>query len=253
MNLSKGHFKKAKLYAKILQSVKFRNQIGKVPDQGKMKRESSYLLALIDEYKNSKNASGLFTLSICYTKLDMYQQAQRHFNYVLRKNRKSIGYQLFISSAQIEKLPEIFILAGEPYDFLETLNIQVKKYKTDSKGKSPMALYAYALANLIQGKLDHVDGYLNSLETSNLKDIRAIGLSLKALVEKNQHELNSALNLLCLAHRDRVRYGNLKEAAEGFICLPATVISVLAAKGGMNVTVESDYLPLGYTKYLTSL
>lgn len=218
-----------------------------------MKRENSYFLALIDEYKNSKQASHLFLLSICYTKLGMYQEACHYYNSALRKNRKSIGYEFYISSAQIDKLPEIFILAGEPHDFLEILNLQINKYRTDPKGKSPMALYAYVLVNLIQGESNDMDSYLNNLEASKLEDIRAIGLSLKALVEKNQHELNRALNLLCLAHKNRVRYGNLKEAAEGFICLPATAISILAMKNGMNLAVESNYLPLGYIKYLTSL
>ncbi len=217
-----------------------------------MKRGNSYFLALIDEYKNSKKASDLFTLSICYTKLGMYQEAHHHYKSVLRKTRKSIGYKLFIDSAQIEKLPEIFILAGEPQDLLETLNIQVNKYRTDPKGKSPMALYSYALVNLIQGGSNVMDSYLSSLEASKLKDIRAIGLSLRALVEKNQLELNNALNILCLAHSNRVKYGNLREAAAGFICLQATAISLLAVKNKMNVAVESEYLPLGYIKYLTS-
>lgn len=221
----------------------------------KMSSKNSLYLSLIDEHKNSNRTSNLFTIAVCSTKLGLYEQAQINFNYVLRTGgfRHGKGHELFIASAQIEKLPEIYILAGEPHSFLETLNIEVNKYRADPKGKSPMALYAYLLLNIITGEFDDVSIYLNKLGTSKLKDIKAIGLSLKALLERNQLELNNALNQLCLAHKSLVKFGNLREASEGFISLPATAISILAVKREMSVTVENEYLPLGYINFLTSL
>lgn len=215
----------------------------------------SLCLALIGEHKNSNRTSNLFTVAVCYTKLSMYEKAHLNYNYLLRTDgfRHGIGHELFVASAQIEKLPEIYIMAGEPCSFLETLNIEINKYRADPKGKSPIAQYAYSLVNLILGELDDVSIYLNELETSKIKDIRAIGFSLKALIEKNRLELNNALNQLYLAHKNLVKFGNLREASEGFICLPATAISILAVKREMNVTVESEYLPLEYVKYLTAL
>ena len=77
-----------------------------------------------------------------------------------------------------------------------------------------------------------------------------MGLTVQSVAERDQEKFDSALAELIDAHSRAEKWGLHRDSPEGFVCLPGLPLSKLAIERGLDVKIESEYLPLGYLEYL---
>jgi len=193
-------------------------------------------------------ASGQFLAAICLTQLGKYSDAQGSFDAALRgflENRQD-----WHGASHPNWLVDSYVLAGQP-NLWPRVAEEIEAYKLDSRGRSLVALYAYALACLISDKdrelSDHVSGLLRK---PKVKDTFAMGKVIGAIVKREQLAFDAALSELLDAHRRIARFGSWRETPEGFLSLPAMSLSKMALERGLTVGIESEYLSKGYLDYL---
>jgi hypothetical protein len=192
-----------------------------------------------------------FHLAICYIHLENYPEAQFQFERSTLAMFKSP--KLWKITSQPNWLTDICMLSGRIDLFHEVLR-ELELYKQLDKGDSPVALYAYGLMELLVSS--GWDMYLSIkglMERPKYKYPFSLGQILKAIVEKNQNNLDEGMKNLLAAHERMAKYGGLRESAEGFLCLPAMSLSYAAMKHNFKIEIENDYLSLGYLKFLLGI
>ena len=192
-------------------------------------------------------------VALCLIKLQKYESAKNNCLVALENCsfRGGPGYQTFIFTSQIEKLPELFVFSGQPESFHKTLITELNEYKKDERGKSLISHYAYALQNLLYGEdveaLTHCEPLV---KRPKIKDMFAIGETIRAIVEKDQQAFDKALDLLLLAHRGMAKQGSLRESPEGFLSMPGISLSYIAYSRGLSINTVNEYLPVSYLDFL---
>lgn len=215
----------------------------------------------MDDKDRYKQALGVFSkdpqrgpfvlmVAICYTQLADYVQAKRQYRLALESLLEDPRRSWHAMSLP-EWLIESYVLAG-CQDYLERIAEEIGSYKLDYRGSSPGALFAYALLSLAMGQdqeaRDYVPGILK--RPKEWKLTFACGETVKAIVEHDQAAFDRSLQELLLAHRGQAKFGALRESPEGFLCLPAMCLSEMALDRGLLINVESEYLSMGYLRYL---
>ena len=187
--------------------------------------------------------------AICLTKLGDYPEAQKAYSTSLRS---ALVDRLWHLSGEINELVDTLVLSNDS-SLLPRVLDEVEAYKLDRRGDALYPLYAYAITCLLVGEddraNDHVVGLLNK---PKIKDTFATGLTIRAIVERDQSAFEAALDGLLRAHRGRAKFGGLRETPEGYLCLPAMALSKLALDRGMQVELDNEYLSRGYLDHLLS-
>lgn len=193
-------------------------------------------------------ASGQFLAAICLTQLGKYSKAQDSFDAALRgflKNRQD-----WHGTSRPNWLVDSYVLAGRP-NLWPRVAEEIEAYKVDPRGRSLVALYAYALACLISHKDSETSDYVSGLlRKPKVKDTFAMGKVIAAIVAREQQAFDEALSELLDAHQRIARFGSLRETPEGFLSLPAMSLSKMALERGLAIGAESEYLSKGYLDYL---
>jgi len=192
-------------------------------------------------------------VAICQIKLQNYKVAQRNCHIVLSNGfcKKEPGYRIFLASSQIEKLPELYILAGQPLPFLPKLIAEIEAYKKDKRDNSLVAHYAYALLDYLLGEDEKALLHCAPLmEYPKVKDMFAIGEIVQAIGQMDQQMFDYSFDRLLIAHRGMAKFGSLREMPEGYLSLAAMCLAKLARDRGLTVNVESEYLSLPYLDFL---
>jgi tetratricopeptide (TPR) repeat protein len=188
-----------------------------------------------------------FYLAICQVQLGNYAEAQQLFE---KSCEGMLKTRLWQKTSQPNWLVDICVLSGREDLYPKVLR-ELETYKTDSRGDSLVALYAYALIEVLMHIENDITNWIQGLlKKPKVKDTFAIGQTLQAILDEDQIALDSALANLLKAHEGMARYGNLRETAEGLLCMPAMSLTYVALKRKLKVRVENEYLSIGYLQHL---
>ncbi len=208
------------------------------------------VLEFLTDYRNilkPNDYDDKFLIAICYVQLDDYPKAQELFE---QSCKAMFTTQLWRSTSQPNWLVDICVLSGRK-DLYPKVQQALESYKSDYRGGSLVALYSYALMELLLPAGNEIDPWIQGLlKKPKVKDTFAIGQVLQAIVEENQIGLDSALESLLKAHAGMAKYGGLRETAEGLLCMPAMSLAYVALQRGLTVNIENDYFSRGYVDYL---
>ena len=208
----------------------------------------------LDVYRAEPNSSwSRLKVALCYIKLHDFTSAQ--INCLAALNtcsfRNEPGYRIFVATSEIEKIAELYLLAGQPPAFLPQLVAELESYKQDARGNSLVAHYAYALLALLQNNDDQALRHVDDLKKyPKEKDIFAAGEMIQAIGKRDQLQFKQSLNDLLRAHCGKAKFGGLRETPERYICLSAMCLIKLARERGFVVNVENEYLSLPYLEFL---
>ena len=127
-------------------------------------------------------------------------------------------------------------------------------YRTNNYAPlAPLAKYSYIVAELLASRGEIIDGWITDLisfEKKNLKDIYSEGYCFKAIRENNLSIFHENLSLLLAKHHNIVRFGSLRETAEGFYCLEGMVLCYCAMAYGMDIQVDNQYISMDYLHFI---
>lgn len=185
-------------------------------------------------------------VAICLTQLRRYPDAMHCYSLALQH---SLEDRFWHRTSRPNWLVDAYSLANQPDLYPKVLK-EVEDYKHDYRGKSLVAIYAYAVVHLLSSADQEARRYVPELlKRSEVKWALAIGRVIEAIVERNQLDFDVALGDLLKAHRGMAKFGRLRETPEGFLCLPGMSLSVIALERGLKVNAESEYLSKGYLDY----
>jgi hypothetical protein len=189
-----------------------------------------------------------FYLAVCQVQLRDYAEAQQLFE---KSCNAMFGARpLWKDSGQPHWLVDICVLSGRTDLYPKVLR-ELDAYKTIPLGRSLVALYAYALMELLLPSEGNITQWIQDLLVKpKVKDTFAMGQALQAIVDRDQSALNDALTSLLKAHEGMAKHGGLRESAEGLLCMPAMSLAYAALKRNLKVEMENDYLVIGYLGYL---
>jgi len=177
------------------------------------------------------------------------------FTKALHSYRQSVqGFlndrKAWLGTGQPNWLVYSYILANQA-DLHPKVCEELEAYKQHPGGDSLVAFYAYGMLHLMSGDDNGASVYVPKLtKNPRHKWIFAAGKTMQAIVEQSQVDLRESLHGLLIAHQRLAKFGSLRETPEGFLCLPAMVLSRVALDRGMEVDLESEYLSRGYLNYL---
>jgi hypothetical protein len=189
-----------------------------------------------------------FKLGICYIILRNYEKAQMFFD--------TCALSMFThpkfweDSGQPNRLIDIFILSKQR-DLLDDIVRELIAYKSNRYGRSYVACYSYAVADLlISPQKDISTEIVYLLKNPKIKIATALGYSLQAIIENDQISFGFALESILAIHKGQATHGALRETPEGWLCMPAMTLIYLAMKQNFQININSEYLDAGYIKYL---
>jgi hypothetical protein len=78
----------------------------------------------------------------------------------------------------------------------------------------------------------------------------AAGQVLQSIVDENSLALNTTLLSLLKAHEGSAKHGELRETAEGLICMQAMALAYAALKRNLKIEIENEYFSKSYLDFL---
>ena len=188
-----------------------------------------------------------FLLAICQTQLGNYAEAQRLFE---KSCKGMLKTQWWKKTSEPNLLVDICILCGR-IEFYPDVERELDYYKIDYRGNSLVALYSYAVMELLSPSRNDITKWIQGLlKKPKVKDTFAMGKVFQAILDENQSAFNDGLTHLLKAHEGIAKYGSLRESAEGLLCMSAMSLAYVASKRNLKVQVENDYFSIGYLEYL---
>ena len=188
-----------------------------------------------------------FKLAICQVQLGNYADARQSFE---RSGEGMFKFPLWEHTGQPHWLVDICVLAGRA-DLYPSVMQELEAYKVNPLGKSLIALYAYALMEMLLPSGNDIAIWIQSLlKKPKVKRTFAMGHVLQAILEGDQSLFHESLANLLKAHEGKAKHGELRWTAEGLLCMPAMSLAYVALKRNLRVDIENDYLPIGYLEYL---
>ena len=186
--------------------------------------------------------------AICLTQLADFPKARGQYRAALADflaDRDS-----WHSQCQPSWLVDAYIMAAQP-ELLCRVAAELAAYKLDRRSGASVALYSFALMELLAGHdREAANLGLDLLKWPKPRDCQAMGKVIDALVERNQRAFDKALDDLLRAHRDQARHYGDGWSPEWFLSLPAMSLSWLALGRGLSVPTGNEYLSNGYLTYL---
>jgi hypothetical protein len=175
-----------------------------------------FLNAYQQGFKYKDNAEE-FELAICQVQLGDYAEARKSFE---KSCKGMLKTRFWETTSEPNILVDICALSGRTNLHPKVLQ-ELETYKTDHRGDSLVALYAYALMDLLLPSGNDITVWIQYLlKKPKYKDTFAMGQTLQAIVDKDQAALDIALANLLKAHEGMANYGGLRETAEGLLrCL----------------------------------
>lgn len=194
-----------------------------------------------------------FRLGICEVQLGNYLKAKELF---FESVTVMFGSNPFWKkTSQPNWLVDISLLSGrsEIYpSLLEELTIyRTTPSKSGPVGTSPIAHYCYSVMEILHPGFGNITEWIKDLKKRpKYKDLYATGFVLQAIIDKDQEAFSQSIQSLLMAHQGLAKHGELRLVPEGWLCLPAMTLSLLAFKKSLKVEFTNDYLSLGYLTYL---
>jgi hypothetical protein len=188
-----------------------------------------------------------FYPAICQVQLANYTEAQQLFE---KSCMGMLKTGLWKGTSQPNWLVDICLLSGRA-DLYPMVLQELEVYKTDRRGNSLVALYAYTLIELLAPSgTDGMVWIQGLLKKPGVKDTFAMGQVLQAIVTEQQSSLDTALARLLEAHEGIAKHGSLRDSAEGLLSMAAMSLAYVALKRNFRVEIENDYLSIAYLEHL---
>lgn len=190
-----------------------------------------------------------FLLGNCYIQLGDFSEAQRHYE---RSIINMFGIRpAWKGAGQVDWLVDTCVLSGREDLRTKVLYELELHKKIPSQGDSAIAMYTYGLMELLlPSGWDISISIKELLRRPKWKLTYAAGQVLQSIIDGNSLALNSTLSGLLKAHEGRAKHGELRETAEGLICMQAMALAYAALKRNMNVEIENEYFSRGYLDFL---
>jgi hypothetical protein len=189
--------------------------------------------------------------AICRIILNDFENAKIELNKSLVSMLNSP--MIWKKAGKPDLLAEIFILSGEK-NFRELIISILKDYKLNDKwGDSNSAHRAYGLIGVMVPELNweiHSSSVLISNEV-NKRDFY-FGKCIIAIIEKNSTLFENSLKNILDEHRQVATHGSLRATPEGWLCLPAMTLGILANFSGVKTNIDNKYFSQSYIKKVVS-
>lgn len=194
-----------------------------------------------------------FYLAICEIQAGNYISAQNYFTSAVTIMLGPNPY--WRASGQVDWLVNVSVLAGNRTNFpsvLEELNLyRISSTKSHPGGRSPMAHYCYSVMELMYPGQGDMEGWIKDLLIRpKYKNMVAVGHVIDAISKHDRRGFSQSLQELLVVHEGMAKYGQLRLTPEGWLCLPAMCLALIARQKGFPVTVESEYFSHGYLDYI---
>jgi hypothetical protein len=195
-----------------------------------------------------------FYPAICEVRLGNYSSACTWFGAALKKMLEPRTY--WRMSGQPNWPVNIALLSGRTdlypsvFEALQAYRLHGCTYE-HTGGHSPVAHYCYSVMEIILPDAGNLDFWVQDLlKRPKYKDLFAAGHAFRAILEKDQTALTLSIQALLEAHTGFARHGGLRLTPEGWLCLPAMALSILAAQNHLTMDIQNEYLSLGYLDFL---
>lgn len=212
----------------------------------KLARHFEFSKGLIS--KNSVySKQSLYKLANCYLRMDKFDDAKHYYTQSLIA--MFIPPKSWIDTGQTDWLVNVCVLAGRS-DLYSRVVEELDLCKSTVIGTYPIFYYSMCVMDFLG---EHKNGPLwiaKLLEKPKIKETFYMGEAFQAILDKNETNLNLALTNLLVKHQGRVRHGDLRETAEGLICMSAMTIGYIGLINNMHLTVDSEYFSCRYLEYL---
>lgn len=205
----------------------------------------------LNNYPSILGDEGAFRLGNCYVQLGDFLEAQRQYE---RSIVNMFGTRPFWKIAgQVDLLVDTCVLSGRE-DLLGDVLKELELYKKiPNKGNSALAMFAYGLTELlVPSGWDLSNSIKGLLKKPKWKITYAAGQVLQSITDGNSLGLNSTLPELLKAHEGSAKHGELRETAEGLICMQAMALAYAALKRKLKIEIENEYFSKGYLEFLLS-
>jgi hypothetical protein len=194
-----------------------------------------------------------FLLGICEIQAGNYISAQEYF-----ANAVTIMFGLnpyWRASGLVDWLVNVSVLAGIRDNFpsvLEELTLyRISATKSHPGGRSPLAHYCYSVMELMYPSQGDMQYWIKDLlKRPTYKDMVAVGHAIDAISKDDGQGFTRSLQELLIVHEGMAKYGQLRQTPEGWLCLSAMCLAVIARQKGFSIKVESDYFSFGYLEFI---
>jgi hypothetical protein len=211
--------------------------------------DKSKITYFLNNYPSILGDEGAFRLGNCYVQLGDFSEAQRQYE---RSIVNMFGVRpAWKGSGLVDWLVDTCVLSGRE-DLLTKVFEELEGYKkVQYGGDSALAMYAYGLMELLLPSGWDISVSIKALlKKPKWKLTYAAGQVLQSIVDENSLALNTTLLSLLKAHEGSVKHGELRETAEGLICMQAMALAYAALKRNMYVEIENEYFSKGYLDFL---
>lgn len=198
--------------------------------------------------KNSVySKQSLYKLANCYLRMDKFIDAKKYYTQSIKA--MFILPKSWIDTGQTDWLVDICVLAGTR-DLYSQVFEELGLCKSTAIGTYPVFYYSMCVMDFLGDQKNGPMWIEKLIEKPKIKEAVYMGEAFQAILDKNEINLNLALTNLLVKHQGRVRHGDLRETAEGLICMSAMTIGYIGLINNMHLTVNSEYFSSRYLEYL---
>ncbi len=198
--------------------------------------------------KNSVySKQSLYKLANCYLRMDNFIDAKKYYTQSIKA--MFILPKSWIDTGQTDWLVDICVMAGRS-DLYSQVVDELELCKSTAISTYPIFFYAMCTMDFLGGQKNGPIWIAKLLEKPKNKEIVYMGEAFQAILDKNELNLNLALTNLLVKHQGRAKHGELRETAEGLICMSAMTIGYIGLINNMHLTVDSEYFSSRYLEYL---
>lgn len=212
----------------------------------KLARHFEFSKGLIKE-NDVYSKQSLYKLANCYLWMNKFIEAKEYYTqsaiamFILPKSWKDTG--------QTDWLVNVCVLAGRS-DLYSRVVKELVLCKSIDIGTYPIFYYSMCVMDFLGVQKNGPMWIAKLLEKTKIKETFYMGEAFQAILDKNETNLNLALTNLLIKHQGRAKHGDLRETAEGLICIPAMTIGYIGLLNNMHITVESEYFSGRYLEFL---
>jgi hypothetical protein len=215
------------------------------------------IIHYLDIYSNEPPLAGIedgvFLPAICHLQLGNYSEAKGLFEKSISAMFKPVT--IWKGSGHCDFLVDICLLSGRNdlySDVQRELDIfRHEHIMINQKWESLYFVYADSVMELLLfSNMNILQRIQVLLKKPKFKNMYTIGLTLQAIIDKNQIDFNRALENMLQVHEGQAKHGDLRWTAEGLVCLSAMTLSYIAIKHGLKIEVKNDYLSTDYLQFL---
>ena len=198
--------------------------------------------------KNSVySKQSLYKLANCYLRMDKFIEAKDYYTqstmamFILPKS--------WIDTGQTDWLVNVCVLAGRR-DLYSRVVEELDLCKSTAIGTYPVFYYSMCVMDFLGDQKNGPMWIAKLIEKPKIKEAVYMGEAFQAILDRNEINLNLALTNLLVKHQGKAKHGELRETAEGLICMTAMTLGYIGLINNLHLTVDSEYFSCRYLEFL---